>query len=75
MATIEGWIRIGPFADVTEFICERCGIKRPVHIPCSIGDFLKQSEAFNESHKFCQKVRGKKVSPRAKTAAKGEIKQ
>jgi hypothetical protein len=37
------------------FQCTICGITRAVHLPAAVDDFLKQIEAFAESHKYCGK--------------------
>lgn len=37
-----------------ELLCENCGKRRELHLPASIADVAKQSEAFAESHKFCK---------------------
>jgi len=38
----------------SEYVCERCGARRQVNLPAAIDDFVKQGEAFAESHKYCK---------------------
>ena len=35
--------------------CNKCGGYRKVHLPAAVDDFIKQAEAFAESHKWCTK--------------------
>jgi hypothetical protein len=38
-----------------EFLCERCGARRPAYadrVACA--DFVKQGEAFAASHRYCE---------------------
>lgn len=37
-----------------ELKCIFCGKTRVVHLPAPIDDFVKQGEAFAESHKYCK---------------------
>ena len=37
-----------------EFLCVNCGGRRQLHLPVPIDDFIKQGEAFAESHKYCK---------------------
>jgi hypothetical protein len=37
----------------SEYVCEKCGARRQVHLPATVDDFVKQGEAFAESHKYC----------------------
>ena len=37
-----------------ESVCKNCGARRQVHLPAAIDDFIKQCEAFCESHKDCK---------------------
>lgn len=37
-----------------EYLCANCGGRRTLHIPASIADFIKQGEAFAESHRYCK---------------------
>jgi len=36
------------------FLCVNCGKTRPAHLPSATRDFIKQAEAFSESHKYCK---------------------
>jgi hypothetical protein len=45
--------------DLNELVCKNCGDRRPLYLPASINDVVKQGEAFAESHKYC-KARRKK---------------
>lgn len=48
------WIIIDTSVNPAVFRCTRCGAKRPMHLPAAITDWIKQGEAFTESHKFCK---------------------
>lgn len=37
-----------------EHLCMNCGDRRPLHLPASIDDVIKQFEAFAESHRHCK---------------------
>jgi len=37
-----------------EFVCEKCGEKRELHLPAAIDDVVKQGEAFAISHQYCK---------------------
>lgn len=52
---IPDWIVIDTSKGDGEFLCKRCGDHRKPHLPAAIMDFIKQSEAFTESHKYCEK--------------------
>ena len=51
------WIvlHLEPSPKPPTFKCNRCGATRSVHLPASTGDFIKQGEAFADSHKECRK--------------------
>jgi len=36
------------------YVCKNCGARRQIHLPAAIDDFVKQGEAFSESHKYCK---------------------
>ena len=50
---IPDWIFINAEFQPPTVECQRCGEKREVHIPCTITDFIKQSEGFGDSHRLC----------------------
>ena len=37
-----------------EYVCKNCGDRRQLHLPAEISDFIKQGEAFAESHRYCK---------------------
>ena len=55
MKKIPRWIFLKYDQDPNYFLCKCCGGTRPVHLPAAIDDVVKQSEAFAESHKYCNK--------------------
>jgi hypothetical protein len=51
---IPDWIVIDTTKKEGDFLCKRCLEIRVPIIPCAIDDFVKQAEAFAETHKFCK---------------------
>ena len=54
MKKIPKWIFIKYDVKPNEYVCQRCGARREVHLPAPIADVAKQAEAFAESHKYCK---------------------
>jgi len=55
MKKIPRWIFLNYKKQPPVMVCKCCGESRTVHLPAAVDDFLKQSEAFAESHKNCNK--------------------
>jgi hypothetical protein len=55
---IPAWINVKCDVQPPLLKCERCGETRDIHIPAAMDDFIKQGEAFSESHKYCKKSDG-----------------
>jgi len=54
MKKIPEWIIVKYNVRPQIFYCSRCGGSRELHLPAPIDDFVKQAEAFAESHKYCK---------------------
>ena len=53
---IHNWVIIKYGEHPPVFECVRCGVKREVHLPAAVDDFIKQGQALAESHKFCKET-------------------
>lgn len=54
MKKIPEWIILKYDVTPNQYVCQRCGARREVYLPATIDDFVKQGEAFAESHKHCK---------------------
>jgi len=53
MKKIPRWIFLNYEKQPPVMVCKCCGESREIHLTAAANDFIKQAEAFAESHKYC----------------------